>query len=72
MAGPKIDFSHLTPAERLDLIGELWDSLDQDAPFELSPEVEAELDRRVGELQSNPALGRSWEEVRADLLRRLQ
>jgi hypothetical protein len=27
-AMPAIDYSHLSPAERLDLIGEIWDSID--------------------------------------------
>jgi putative addiction module component (TIGR02574 family) len=70
MANPKIDFSHLSPQERLELIGELWDSLDDQA-FEVTPELAAELDRRLDELRRNPDAGRSWEEVRADLGRRL-
>jgi putative addiction module component (TIGR02574 family) len=70
MANPKIDFSHLSPQERLELIGELWDSLDDQA-FEVTPELAAELDRRLDELRRNPDAGRSWEEVRADLRRRL-
>jgi len=28
MSAPLVDFSHLTPDQRLELIGELWDSLD--------------------------------------------
>lgn len=70
MAHPKIDFSHLTPSERLELIGELWDSLGDDA-FEITPELAAELDRRLDEMRQNPDAGRAWEEVRADLQRRL-
>ena len=70
MAHPKIDFSHLSPSERLELISELWDSLRDDA-FEITPELAAELDRRLEEMRQNPDAGRSWEEVRADLQRRL-
>ena len=41
-----IDIDHLSPQERLELIGRLWDSLDdEDVP--LTPEQEAELDRRL-------------------------
>ncbi|MGE0439020.1 MAG: addiction module protein [Vicinamibacterales bacterium] len=70
MAHPKIDFSHLSPRERLELIGELWDSLSDDA-FEITPELAAELDRRLDEMRQNPDAGRPWEEVREDLRRRL-
>jgi len=70
MANPKIDFSHLTPDERLELIGELWDSLDDQA-FEVTPAFAAELNRRLDEMRRIPSAGRSWEEVRADLRQRL-
>ena len=70
MASPTIDFSHLSPSERLELIGELWDSLD-DESLEVTPELVAELDRRLEDLRRNPQAGRSWEEVRAELRQRL-
>ena len=69
MADTKIDFSHLTPAERLDLISALWDSLE---PPPESPELLAELERRSAEAAADPAAGRTWEEVKADLARRLR
>jgi len=69
MARPKIDFSHLSPRQRLELIGELWDSVDD--AFEITPELAAELDRRLEEMRQNPDAGRPWEEVREDLRRRL-
>ncbi|HEY3800722.1 MAG TPA: addiction module protein [Caulobacteraceae bacterium] len=59
----------LTPAEKLELIGELWDSLDAvDVP--LTANQRAELDRRLADpdLQS----GAPWEEVKARLLQRLR
>ena len=42
---PNIDFSHLTPQERLDLADDLLDSLSE-ADIPLSAELRAELDRR--------------------------
>jgi putative addiction module component (TIGR02574 family) len=69
MADTKIDFSHLTPAERLALIGALWDSLE---PPPESPELLAELERRSAEAAADPTEGRTWEEVKADLARRLR
>lgn len=46
------DFSHLTPQQRLDLIGELWDSLDHDA-VPLTPAQAAEIDRRRATLDED-------------------
>jgi putative addiction module component (TIGR02574 family) len=72
MPTPPVDFSHLSPAERLDLIGELWDSLDPTQAPELTPEIAAELDRRLAEAEQDPRAGRTWDEVRADLRRRIE
>jgi putative addiction module component (TIGR02574 family) len=41
-----IDIDGLSPQERLDLIGRLWDSLDEE-DLPLTPEQEAELDHRL-------------------------
>lgn len=58
----------LSPADRLELIGELWQSLNPDD----LPLTEAErslLDERLAEADADPLAGRSWEEVEADLHR---
>jgi putative addiction module component (TIGR02574 family) len=47
-----LDFSHLTPQQRLDLIGELWESLDQDT-LPLTPAQLAEIDRRRATLDED-------------------
>jgi putative addiction module component (TIGR02574 family) len=47
-----IDFSHMTPAEKLDLIGELWDSLDHDT-VPLTEAQAAELARRLATLDED-------------------
>jgi putative addiction module component (TIGR02574 family) len=59
----------LSPAEKLDLINELWDSLEADE-FPLTPEQTEELDRRMAAADTEP--GVPWEEVRARLERRLR
>lgn len=41
-----VDIAKMTPRERLDLIGELWDSL-TDTDVTLTPAQEAELARRM-------------------------
>jgi putative addiction module component (TIGR02574 family) len=61
-----IDIDHLSPQERLELIGRLWDSLDdEDVP--LTPEQEAELDRRLATADADLADSVSWESFRAEL-----
>ncbi|MFL4969168.1 MAG: addiction module protein [Xanthobacteraceae bacterium] len=57
----------LTPAERLDLIGDLWDSLEPDDLPPLTNDQIEEMERRVAEHRANPDSALSWEEVRAEL-----
>ena len=66
---PAIDYSHLSATERLDLIGEIWDSIEAEA-IPLTPAQVAELDRRVAMLAETPDDGRDAYEVLADLRRR--
>lgn len=68
MAKPGIDFSHLTPEERLQLIEDLWDSLDS-ASLLLSEAQAAELDRRMELHRRDPDRGTPWEEVLRDIER---
>lgn len=63
-----IDLDTLSPAERLDLIGELWDSLtDDDVP--VTEDVKTILDARIDAMERDPSRGIPWEEVRAALAR---
>ncbi len=62
MARQKIDISQLTPAERLALIEELWDSL-EDADVPVTPPQAQELDRREALHRQSPGRGRPWREV---------
>ena len=78
MGNPAFDFEalrRLPVADRLRLVGDLWDSIAQDAPdeaFPMTPELQAELDRRLAEADAHPESGVPWEQVRADILRRHQ
>ena len=71
MAKPAVDLSLLSPEERLDLIEELWESLtaSQRASIPLTSEQEAELDRRLDDLETDGPVGISPEELRANILR---
>jgi len=56
----------LTKAEQAELYSELGDLLARDDAWaELSPEVIAELDRRMEEYRRDPSTGRTWDQVKA-------
>lgn len=60
----------LTPAERIALAEDLWDSVaanPQDLP-PLTEEERAEIDRRLAEHERDPDSAVPWEEVRARLI----
>ncbi|HEX9695230.1 MAG TPA: addiction module protein [Actinomycetota bacterium] len=66
MAKRAVDISQLSGDERLALIEELWESLDQkerDA-IPLTPEQEVELDRRLDALDRDGVQGLSPAELR--------
>jgi putative addiction module component (TIGR02574 family) len=57
----------LSPAERIQLAQDLWDSIPvQDAP-DLTPGEIAELDRRLEDAECDPGIGSTWVEVRERL-----
>ena len=65
------DFTHLTVAERLELVEELWDSIAADAGDEVVPLADDErsmLDERLADLRQHPESGRAWADVRAEIL----
>lgn len=64
-----LDIARPTPKERLDLIGELWDSV---APEDvrLAPAQEAELARRMATFESDASAAVSWETIEAELARK--
>ncbi len=67
MAKPAIDIAAMTPDERLTLIGELWDSLD-DLPPRLSDEQSQELLLRVERVRKAGTSGTTIDEIRERLL----
>lgn len=72
MSAELVDLTKLSPADKLRLLGELWDDLCQ-CPDELpvTDWQRAELDRRKSATLQNPDAGEPWELVR-DRLRRGQ
>ena len=66
MASPLIDFTHLTPDQRIELAEQLWDSLD---PSLVGPSVtDAEVLRaRRAELERDGELGEPWRQTIQEL-----
>ena len=63
---PTIDFSHLSPQERLDLIGEIWDSIEA-GQVPLSRAQEVEIEHRLATLDEDIKHARDADAVLADL-----
>jgi putative addiction module component (TIGR02574 family) len=57
-----IDIDELTPAEKLELIGELWDSLEAD-DIPLTKAQMDEIDRRLATADEDAAQGKTLEQV---------
>ncbi len=68
MSKSAIDFSHLTPAERIQLAEDLWDSLPAEA-LPLTGAQTAELQKRRAALQADPHPGQDWEDALSDIER---
>ncbi len=63
------DIDRMTDAEKLDLIDELWDSL-EDRAFPLTPEQMVELDRRMETFDEDIKSAITWDELEAKLIAR--
>ena len=69
MAISATDVLNLSVEERIELVGEIWNSIAAvPEKVELSPEVRELLESRLEEFRRNPNSGASWEEVKARLL----
>ena len=69
MGTTPLDISKLSPAERLRLVEQLWDSLEPtDIP--LTAAQADELDRRESLHRADPKRGRPWREVLDEIERK--
>jgi putative addiction module component (TIGR02574 family) len=62
----------LTPAERIELAQDLWDSIAQNELPPLTDDEKEELDRRYAEHLRDPSTAITWEELKARLASRLK
>ena len=56
----------LSPGDRLELIAELWDTLES-ADLPVTAEERAILESRMADLDANPSAQESWQDARASL-----
>ena len=63
------ELARLTPPERLALIAQLWDSL-EDEQLPLTAAQRAELDSRLGSLDQDRPEGITWAALKAELEQR--
>ncbi len=62
------DILKLSVAERIQLVGDIWDSIAASpAALPVSAGQKRELDRRLAQYWKDPSAGRSWEEIRDSL-----
>ena len=55
---------NLPTHQKLEIVTKLWDNIvASDAPIILSPEVIAEVDRRIAELDANPSIAIDRQEM---------
>ena len=65
------DLLHLSVAERLQLVEDLWDSIaEEPEAMQLTQAQKEELDRRMAEHRADPGSAIPWDEVRARLRQR--
>lgn len=66
MSDLRSQINNLSPAEKVELLGTVWESLGADAAS-LTDSQRAELDYRIARHEQNPSDVISWEKVRAGL-----
>lgn len=69
----ELQIGKLSAAQRIELVGEIWDSLSAEAEaVPLPPEFCKELDRRIAAHRADPSTAIPWEEVQRRVRERLQ
>lgn len=58
--------------ERIELIGDIWDSIDNDSLPPLTKDQEKELERRLAAHLEEPSSSLTWEQVKEDVVKRLK
>ncbi len=71
MAISAADLLNLSVEERINLVGDIWDSIAAvPEQVKISPEVRELLEKRLNDHRKNPKTGSPWKEVKARILAR--
>ena len=62
-----IDIETMSLREKMDLIGQVWNSIDEDS-LDIPVRHMEILNKRLNEDEKNPDPGKSWEDLRKELL----
>lgn len=69
----RLGIDKMSATDRLRLIDEIWESLEQEAEVEPLTETQrSEIDRRLANADANPEAGIPWEQVQANARDRLR
>ena len=61
---------NLSISDRIRLVEEIWDTIaEENEASELTDAQKRELDRRLELAKNNPGQGRTWDEIKAELLK---
>ena len=72
ISAKSLGIDKLDVEERLKLIGEIWDSVSEEAgDLSLSTEMKAELDKRLAAADANPEASVPWEDVKKRVMNRI-
>lgn len=64
MSTPVAEILEMSVADRLRIVGDIWDSIAADSNgLEISDELRIELDRRLEAYENDPDAGVTWEEL---------
>ena len=69
MSDLRIQLENLSPAEKVELLDAVWESLEADA-VSLTEAQRAEFDYRIARHKQNPSDVIPWEQVRAGLFKK--
>jgi putative addiction module component (TIGR02574 family) len=67
MSKPALNLTSLSNDEKLELIDDLWTSIDF-TTLVITPEQRAEFDRRLDLLDQEGPVGAPWSQVRAEMI----
>jgi putative addiction module component (TIGR02574 family) len=62
------EINTLPVSDRIRLVQAIWDAIpEEESAPDLTPEQEAELDRRLAELRADPSIAVTWDDIKSRL-----